>query len=279
MTAADYWYILFFVRVSKICLRGVCIIMKFIKRDGRRFCVTLFPILAFLFLNVVGGHWCSVLAQDSIAGTILGDAVIIIAAGFWYKMMRVPFHRTRDIGSRQGILFTLILLFVFFASQAGSLWVNYILPGNVEQRTAYITEHMGSYLFLTLIVAPIAEELMFRGVFYTQFRKLFRPSIACIVSTVVFAMMHVTPANIYVAAVSGFLFCTIYELTDSLLYSVALHMMYNVLCMTIGVVPVSDFYLACIMQLVMLFILLYLYVKIRRKAQMELDAQQAWMRG
>lgn len=253
--------------------------MRTMLKRGRRALVTLLPIFAFLFLNMFGGHMCSVIMGDSISGTILGDFILIGTAGFWYKEMRVPFHRTRDMSVKRGLYFVIILLFTWFASQAGSLWVSYILPGNVADRLSVIHQHWGAYLFLTICVAPIAEELMFRGVFYTQFRKLFNPTFACIISTAVFSFMHVTPANIYIAVVSGLLFCGAYELTDSLLYNVALHVMYNVLCVTIGVVPVSNLYIAFALQVVMWVCIVFLYQKITVKSQMETAAEQAWMRG
>lgn len=248
-------------------------------KQGRRAFITLLPIFAFLFLNMFGGHVCSVIMGDSISGTILGNFILIGTAGFWYKEMRTSFHLVRDMSVKRGIYFVIVLLFTWFASQAGSLWVSYIWPGNVADRTAIIEQHMGAYLFLTICVAPIAEELMFRGVFYTQFRKLFNPTLACIISTVVFSCMHVTPANIYIAAISGLLFCGAYEMTDSLVYNIALHVMYNILCMTVGIVPVSNLYIAFILQVVMWVMIVLMYFRITERSRLETAAEQARIRG
>lgn len=241
--------------------------------------MTLLPVVAFFVLNLFGGYLCAYILNDSIMGTIMGDIMLIVSGGFWYYHMRIPFRNINDIGKKQAFLFFIVLLFVWYSSQMGAMFVGAIFPNTLDAFHEGIQVNMTAYIILTVFVAPVAEEMMFRGVFYTQMRKLFGPAAACFVSTLIFALMHSTPSQIYLAFICGILFCAIYELTSSMIYSIILHMVYNMLCVFIGTVVPKSFWFFVIMQICMITVVLYLFFSVVRKQKRETMLENVCLRG
>lgn len=258
-------------------MKGVDAVMWL--KQPKRVAVTLLPVVVFFVLNLFGGYMCAYILNDSITGTIMGDIILIISGGFWYYYMRIPFRKIRDINRKQGILFLLVLLFVWYSSQMGAMFVGAIFPNTLDAFHEGIQVNITAYMILTIFVAPVAEELMFRGVFYTQMRKLFGPAGACFVSTLIFALMHSTPSQIYLAFVCGILFCTMYELTSSMMYSVVMHMVYNMLCVFVGTVKPESFWFFVLTQLCMVGVVVYLFCRVVRKQRHETMLENVCMRG
>lgn len=244
--------------------------MTVIKKSKAAF-VHFLPIFGFIFLNLLGGSLCSVITGDPILGTLLGDIIIIFAGGFWYRYMVVPFHDEMvDMSVKTALFYTAVLAIVYVGSQVGSLWVGVIFPGTLETFHSNVQMNISAYFLLTVFIAPVAEELLFRGACYTQMRKVFGPIPACLLSTALFAFLHSTPSQVYLSMMCGLLFCVVYELTGRILYSVALHFMYNVLCMIVGNVPVSNLALAFLIQIATWVVIFSLYVKVIHRAHHKL---------
>jgi membrane protease YdiL (CAAX protease family) len=80
------------------------------------------------------------------------------------------------------------------------------------------------------VLAPIAEELLFRGFFFTALRRTMPALAAAAVTGVIFGLVHVvgTPIALLVPlAVLGFALCVVYLRTGSLLPCMALHSVNN----------------------------------------------------
>jgi membrane protease YdiL (CAAX protease family) len=83
-------------------------------------------------------------------------------------------------------------------------------------------------LFAAIVVAPLSEELLFRGLFQTGFRNLCqKPWVAIIAASVIFAMAHPNrehwPALFVLAIGLGYA----YEKSGSLFQSIFMHAMFN----------------------------------------------------
>ena len=85
--------------------------------------------------------------------------------------------------------------------------------------------------FLVVVLAPVAEELFFRGFFYGSLRGQLGAPGAAVASSVVFALVHFTSAQtlslLPLLGVLGLLFCFLYERTGSLYPCIALHALNN----------------------------------------------------
>lgn len=77
------------------------------------------------------------------------------------------------------------------------------------------------------VVGPLSEELLFRGLIYRQVRQRGGPVVALFVSSALFAVMHMSPAQVPQYFVLGAAFALAYEWVGSLWASVILHCLWN----------------------------------------------------
>lgn len=97
------------------------------------------------------------------------------------------------------------------------------------------------YLFTGVVVSPLAEELFFRGVLYGFFRR-WGVAAGVIVTTVIFAGLHLSVATIPIAqAVGGILFCLAYEKEKSLMAPYVVHAMGNGAIFSLGLLSIWGF--------------------------------------
>ena len=79
-------------------------------------------------------------------------------------------------------------------------------------------------------MAPIAEELFFRGFVFTAFRRTLGMPVAAVLTGAIFGAIHLGGTDIEFIvplAVFGALLCLLYVWTDSLLPCIVLHALNN----------------------------------------------------
>jgi membrane protease YdiL (CAAX protease family) len=82
-------------------------------------------------------------------------------------------------------------------------------------------------LVVGAIVAPFAEEVFFRGYLYAGLRQRWGVAWGLVISSLIFSVVHVIPGVMPPIFVMGLLLAWLYERTDSLWPSIALHGMIN----------------------------------------------------
>jgi len=90
-----------------------------------------------------------------------------------------------------------------------------------------VSEHVWSSLFLLVLVAPVTEEVMFRGLMLRAFLRRFKPGAAFVLSSVLFGMVHLNPWQFVSASALGMLFAWWYARTQSLVPSLIGHALAN----------------------------------------------------
>ena len=84
------------------------------------------------------------------------------------------------------------------------------------------------YLFLFVgIFGPIAEEILFRGFFYSAIRKRFGVLSGLVLSALVFAALHMNVGAFFPILLLGLFLGYIYEKTGSLASSITVHIAHN----------------------------------------------------
>jgi membrane protease YdiL (CAAX protease family) len=84
------------------------------------------------------------------------------------------------------------------------------------------------FSFATIvIVAPILEELIFRGIILNGFLKRYSPFYAILFSSLLFGIGHVNPSQIIVASLAGAFLGWVFYKTKSLLLCILLHFVNN----------------------------------------------------
>jgi hypothetical protein len=92
-----------------------------------------------------------------------------------------------------------------------------------------------NYYFVGGILAPVTEELFFRGIVFSCFRSIgFIP--ALIISTVFFASLHIPGAGVPVTQIiGGILFAISFEKEKNLMVPVVIHITANIAIFTLSV--------------------------------------------
>lgn len=166
--------------------------------------------------------------------------LLIIIEGIAATVVLVKSQRWKEYGRFQfrwsylGIFFlSFILMF---------LWVNIttrIFPStqngsSIKETVANLT---GISYFVTRIlygslIAPIVEELVFRGLLMTALSKFKKYYIDVIISSTLFSLIHVLQygwvlTDFIVYAGAGLLLCMFFRYTRSIYWSMALHILWN----------------------------------------------------
>lgn len=102
------------------------------------------------------------------------------------------------------------------------------MPEYVQKLFMEFAGKNGVFSFLTIvIVAPILEELIFRGIILGGLLKKHSPLTAIIVSSILFGLIHLNPWQFISAMMIGVFSGWIYYKTGKLSYSIIIHMVNN----------------------------------------------------
>ena len=90
-----------------------------------------------------------------------------------------------------------------------------------------VSEHVWSSLFLLVLVAPVTEEVMFRGLILRAFLQRFRGGVAFLLSSILFGLVHLNPWQFVSAFALGLMFAWYYARTRSLVPCLIGHALAN----------------------------------------------------
>lgn len=117
-----------------------------------------------------------------------------------------------------------------------------VIPWPQEWLEAYVTSagtidaSMLAWV-TTVIMAPILEEILFRGLIYTRLKKGMPALVAALVASLVFGIMHGTIIWALYAFVIGMVMTWIFERYQSLTANILFHMAFNTMGMIISMIP------------------------------------------
>jgi membrane protease YdiL (CAAX protease family) len=146
---------------------------------------------------------------------------------------------------RKSILWGVSLLvcalpLIFAASYLASYFLHSD-PTTDSQEIIQIFEHSKSIgerlpiILLAVVIAPVAEELAFRGYLYGVMRRYFGALPALVFTAVLFAIIHLNVPTLFPLFILSCLFTVSYEATGSLLVPMTMHALFN----TINLVAIA----------------------------------------
>jgi uncharacterized protein len=147
--------------------------------------------------------------------------------------LRMPRSRWRAVGL---VIGALVLVYAI-----GDAWFAAVHSSSKE--TEFVKEIGGdagtvgvlAVCALVCVVAPICEELLFRGFMYRALRNWRGPWPAAIITGVVFGAVHGVSApavDLLPLALLGVLLCVVYERSGSLYPCIAVHLINNAIALT-----------------------------------------------
>ncbi len=129
-------------------------------------------------------------------------------------------------GLRKGMVWSLI-----FAAAAGiGLAAMHLAGGNplrmVRSPLPSVGWELGLFFLVGGIIAPLAEEIFFRGILYTFFRR-WGVVCALAVSTAIFVALHAPHGIPFTQIIGGVVFALAYETTGNLTVPMTIHCLGN----------------------------------------------------
>ena len=118
------------------------------------------------------------------------------------------------------------------------------LPWPQEWIDAYMTNSAsidGSLLswLAAVVMAPVLEEIVFRGLIYTRLKKGMPTIVAAILASFVFGLCHGTAIWIIYATGLGLVMTWVFEKYQSLTASILFHLSFNTMGLIISMIPES----------------------------------------
>ncbi len=198
-------------------------------------------LVSFLLLNVIAAIVRSRPAQlntrDLVANLIFFVAVVLFIASF----LRLRRFDLESIGGFSRISFVravstgVILLFFTYPLLAFSGWIVQVLFGIGAGRQEIVdlftsSQTLGQRILiviLAVIVAPIAEEFIFRLFLYGVLKRFLGFAAAVLVNALLFAAVHTHLPSLAPLFVLGACFTLAYEWSGSILVSMTMHALFN----------------------------------------------------
>ncbi|HWF19879.1 MAG TPA: type II CAAX endopeptidase family protein [Verrucomicrobiae bacterium] len=180
--------------------------------------------LAYVVLGSLGFH-----------GSILFGTAIILASDHlnWGKAFGFssrPLTRAMLLGFAAALVFLPVGMVLQDVSLRALDWFHVPTPPQpaVEQFDKATSVATRVYLaFFAVVLAPVAEEIFFRGILYAAIKQFGFPRLALWGSALIFATIHLTPAIFVPLLLLSLILVWLYEKTDNLLAPITAHAVFN----------------------------------------------------
>lgn len=233
--------------------------------------VVLCCVVYFLGLLSIGQFF-----DRGLYGTIVFDVLLFIVGCLVHSSGVRPYLgtnvRDRTVNVLLAILFLMACCVAMFSvSYIQRLYDMYPVKlfAGYEGVDAFV------YSLLTIIIAPVAEEFLFRGVFFAYFMRHCNYFLSALFVSVVFGFLHGTQVQLYSCIVLSFVSCLVFYVTGNILWSVAVHFVNNVAMLflqpMLSVPGDASVHLtvACVLNCVLILIYTFLLLYVNRKRKRE----------
>lgn len=163
--------------------------------------------------------------------------VVMLVFGFWYIVRENQWHHRTDYRTIRSVKTVTCLVAIGLLGQYALGFIMVLIRMAVPdlfreyEKVAEILSLDGGYPLITflmvVIVGPIAEELLFRGVIYGRLRSSFTVLQAAVISAAIFGIYHKNIVQGVYAALFGILLAYIFEKTQTIWGCALMHIMFN----------------------------------------------------
>lgn len=167
-----------------------------------------------------------------------GIQVLLMLGVVWFFAIYWRRSGFRDLGFRyysigKTIWYTFISLILIFIVSFAYVFVLQKVFG-IDAPSSKIDELVRSgnvsgniLIVVTAVIAPLCEEVYFRGFLYPAFRKNFGVVIGIFLSSIIFAAAHLDLFSFFPIMIIGWILAFMYEKTKSIFPVIFLHSVYN----------------------------------------------------
>lgn len=195
----------------------------------------LAQVLAVLLVTfIVGSDYAEMLTVEIL---IISSCISILVFALFFKMRNASFSEEAYVNPFPprfllGIIVMGVSCAYAIAIVLGLIEQTGIIPESwIEaQNNTYSDVNLSTSLMQLLsvgIMAPLLEEILFRGLILGSLKKAMHPWVAIVLSAVAFGVAHGTPIGIIYATGLGIIMGWIFVKFNSVLPSILFHMAYN----------------------------------------------------
>lgn len=198
----------------------------------------------YVLESFVGGLSYSILqrcettdAQNTIIVNVLVKMLALLVFCIWYYRrekkykFRPAYRQELRIGKVTGL--AVLALFLQYSIGFFMTLLRYFMPAAFEQYDKMTdvldlrSASPGLVFLLVVILGPVAEEVVFRGIMYGKLREVFSIMQAAVISGAIFGVYHRNLVQGIYAMLAGIVLAYVYEKTGTLIGSVLLHIFFN----------------------------------------------------
>lgn len=153
---------------------------------------------------------------------------VVLPRGSWSDLgVRKP--RWRDLRSYGLVGGLLLIVMVMLMGIVIKYFQPDLPPQEIEELLRSVTRlpDVLAICFAAVVMAPVAEELFYRGMIYPLFRKYLGPRGGAVLAGLVFGLAHYDLWRALPLAVGGVALCYFYEKSDSILVPMVAHGVWN----------------------------------------------------
>jgi membrane protease YdiL (CAAX protease family) len=192
--------------------------------------------------KLAGPPYGASIAQMIVAAMSFQGAALLLVARFLSE------HQTNWSSAfgfknqwRQALLLGFIVACLFLPLGSGLQWLSAKIMLHLprlhlkpeEQQAVQTLQLAGNWKsrvvlgVITILLAPVAEEVLFRGILYPWIKQLGFPRLALWGTAVIFAAIHMNVATFLPLACLALALALLYERTNNLLASITAHALFN----------------------------------------------------
>jgi len=183
---------------------------------------------------VVVALLASALTGDAIAGSAIANMVaFLLAIGYrWYTTgaLLTPAPEPRGRTFDFWVYATTALILFWIAGQAAAVWAyeTWGSSGFDSVSAAKADSPVWLLLVASLVLAPVGEESLIRGIAYPELRRHWPPVASAFATALVFALLHGNLVQIVLTIPLGVLLALVFEACRRLWPIIVMHVLFNV---------------------------------------------------
>lgn len=221
--------------------------------------LTLFFVYGLSIMNLMNSGAERVAIKNSFflfPLAVAGVAYDSVKRGYLGK----PQVRLKNNGS---IMLTSVLVTILLSVVFQMLDSIYPLPDFLENHRNLRNQPL--FIISAVLVAPVAEEIIFRGVITRDLLRYHSEKTTILISGLLFGLIHVNPAQVLPASFAGFFLAWLYIRTNHLGICILLHFANNAIAVLMfylipdDALPISRMLAAIILGLSVLFLGYFLF--------------------
>lgn len=155
----------------------------------------------------------------------------------WSSVGLKRFKIAQSIRYIGGYYLTILGLLVLLAIVASSLGIQPPATPDGETGGTNMLKYMGNFWLafaLTVLLAPVIEEIVFRGVLFPAIKKRYGLVSGIAISSLIFTLVHIDPINMISVLPLGIFLAIMYQRTGSIYPGMILHASWNFMVLIIA---------------------------------------------